>query len=340
VRKALIKKIEKSAESPPQKTKQIRVNRTLSTGSTLLDLAISGMRKRGGGIPTGTVIEIFGPSSSGKTGILAELAASAQALGGEILFQDPEGRLDKEYCEIYGVYITPEIHLMPDTVTEMIERIWTWEPTKKDNIINIQCIDSLAALSTKLEMEDEDKMGMRRAKEFSQGLRKVTRKIRKENWIIACSNQERESDKGVTTPGGRAVPYYSDIRIRVYPRFTGGKYIKKKVKLTSGKEVEKTIGIISECHIVKSSVDDPFRSAEIYILFGYGIDDIRANLQYIKDINKDTTYIVNEKSFVSMDKAIDYVEKNNLELEVKEKVIDLWEEVEKSFKFERKKKER
>ena len=160
--------------------KRILLDKVISTGSSLLDLAISGGRIRGGGIPGGIIIEVFGPSGSGKTAILAELCASAQAKGGDICFLDPEARLDREYCLIYGLSLPDENYYRPDTVTEMFDLIWKWEPPSSGTI-NVIAADSLAALSTEMEMEDEDKMGMRRAKEFSEGLRKTCRLIANNN---------------------------------------------------------------------------------------------------------------------------------------------------------------
>jgi len=310
----------------------------LSSGSTLLDLAITGKRNRGGGIPGGILCEVFGPSGSGKTAILAEIAASCQSKGGGVLFFDPEARLDQEYSKIYGANISQENYVRPDTVTEMFNTLWDWKPENPD-IINVAAADSLAALSSKMEMEDEDKYGMRRAKEFSEGLRKTCRLIANNNWVVVCSNQIREGPSGETTPGGRAIPYYSSLRIRVGPPSQGAK-ISKTVTLANGKKVEKTIGIRSQCIIKKSSVDEPFRTCFISIIFGYGIDDIRENLQYLKENTGSTTYKVANQEFKSMGKAIEYVETNNLQDTLKNEVIDLWEEIENKFKVERTRKER
>jgi len=207
----------------PKKSK--RIAQTISTGSTLLDLAISGGVVNGGGVPGGIILEIYGPHSSGKTAILAELCGSAQHNGGDIFFSDPEARLDKQYCEIYGMHLPADKYNRPDTVTEMFQTIWDWEPRpRRSNAICVIAEDSLAALSTKMEMESEDKMGMRRAKEFSTGLRKSARHIASRNWIIACSNQERDGQMGAkVTPGGRGIPYYASLRMRIKPAYPRAK---------------------------------------------------------------------------------------------------------------------
>ena len=330
-------KAKKSVEEFVRKT-PIRFDKVLSTGSTLLDLLISGKRVRGGGIPGGIVVEVFGPPGSGKTAILAEVAASAQINGGDVQFNDPEGRLDKDYCEIYEMHINEKNYSRPNTVTEVFEGLYNWKP-KNSDVINVSCNDSLAALSTQIEMESQDKMGMRRAKEFSEGFRKSCRILADNNWLMICSNQIRDGQNGqVVTPGGWATPFYSSLRIQIKPSWHGSK-IEKIVKLDSGKEVKKIVGICSEATIVKSSLDDPFRKVPIYLRFGFGIDDIQANLQWIKDMTKGTTYDCTDgKTFRSMDQAINYIEQNNLESALRENVINMWEEIENKFDQNRKKK--
>ena len=325
-------------KSPKSKKEVKDLKQVISTGSTLLDLIISGKKVRGGGIPGGIIVEIFGPSGAGKTALLVEIAGDAQRQGGESRFDDPEARLDKEYSRIYGLELEKENYNRPDTVKEMFKGLWEWNP--KDNTkINVSCEDSLAALSTEMEMEEEDKMGMKRAKDFSEGLRKTARIIANNNWLIVCSNQEREGKNGITTPGGQAIPYYSSVRMRIAPEFMGAKIDKKKK--IAGKEVKKIIGIRSKITIKKNSIDEPFRECNISIIFGYGIDDIRENLQYIKNHTEAKTYICPDgKGIMSLEGAIAHVEENNLEAQLKEQTIDLWYEIQEFMAVERKTKER
>ena len=313
----------------------------LSTGCTLLDLNISGGRLRGGGIPGGIVIEIFGPSQTGKTAILAEICASAQSKGGDVQFNDPEARLDKEYSRIYGMELEKKNYDRPNTVSKVFENIRNWKPEGREGSIHVAANDSLAALSTDLEMDNDegDKRGQKRAKEFSEGLRKTCRIIAENNWIIPCTNQIRQGERGAITPGGEAIKFYSSLRLSLKPSFPSYK-LEKKIKTSYGSEVEKVIGVRTECTIVKSSIDDPWRECTIYIIFNYGIDDIRGNLQYVKDILKLSSYKAIDKSFRGMDQAIEYIENNSLQNKLKEEVINLWEEVESKFKVERKRKER
>lgn len=309
----------------------------ISTGSTLLDLAISGGRKRGGGIPGGILVEVFGPSSSGKTVLLCEIAGTVQRKGGEIQFKDPESRLNKQFAQIFDLVVNDEDYSTPDTVTETFQEIQKFK-AKDTSKINGIFVDSLAALSTNMEMEDGDKYGMRRAKEFSEECRKTCRILTKENILLVCSNQIRQnSDAGpygqkYKSPGGEAIPFYSSLRLR----FHSSEKIKEKVKI-AGKEVSRVVGVESKVDIHKSSVWKPYRQAPIIIMFDYGIDDIRANLQFIKTYSGDSVYSVNsEKMGQSLDSAVLRVEKLGLELDLKNQVIDLWEEIEKEFAHERK----
>jgi len=305
----------------------------LSTGSTLLDLALTGGRVYGGGVPGGILMEVYGRSGSGKTSILSELGGAAQAKGGEVMFLDTEARLDEGYARTYGLSIPKESYHRPNTVTEMFSLMGGWDPDPKN--LNVLAADSLAALSTELELEKGDKMGMRRAKEFSEGLRKYCRLISKMNWLVACSNQVRQGDFGDVTPGGKAIEFYASARISVNMK---GKV--EKVKKVGKKDITKPIGIYSECVVTKSSIDKPYRTAPIYIIFDYGLDDIRANLQWNKDMKADTSYNALDKTYVGMDAAINYIEENELEDKLKNETIALWAEIEAKFKIDRKKKNR
>ena len=314
--------------------KKIDYNKIVSTGSTLLDLTISGS-KGIGGVPGGLIMEVFGLPGSGKTAILSEIGANAQSKGGQVMFLDPEARLDQEYARIYGIKLEHKDYHRPNTVTEMFDLIYNWKPDKKDSI-NVIATDSLAALSTDMEMDDKDKMGMRRAKEFSEGLRKTARIIANNGFLIACSNQLREGQYGKVTPGGQAIPYYASLRIEVSQI---GK-IEREIDV-NGKKIKKVIGIESNCLVKKSTVDDPYRSCRIFITFGYGLDDVRGNLQFLKDMTRDTKYdVFDGKSFVGMEKSILHIEENNLQERLKNKTIEMWQDVEQRFKSNRKPKSR
>jgi recombination protein RecA len=322
--------------------KKMNIHKVVSSGSTLLDLAITGGVNDEGGIPGGMFMEYFGPSGGGKTSLLSELAASVQGKGGMVRFLDPEARLDKEYSQIYGVSMDQDFeYYRPDTVASMFtDYIWPWSPDNPD-VINMVASDSIAALSTDLEMDKDegDKMGMRRAKEFSEGLRKTCRLVAKRQWLIAFSNQIRMGEGGkATTPGGMGVPFYASLRIQVKQSYPSWQ-IKKKISF-KGKELEKVIGVMSTCTVVKSSIDVPYREAPISVVFGYGIDTIRDELQFYKSTTGEKTYNCFDKNFQAMEDACIYIENSGYEKKLKARTIGLWREIQEKFKIDRKIKQR
>lgn len=317
----------------------ISVEHMISTGCTLLDLAISGKRKRGSGIPGGILLEIYGKPGSGKTAVLVETCASAQARGGEVEFIDPEARLDREYSNTYGMTLAKDNYYQVDTVEEMFDivgRSRSIDPGK----IHVTAADSLAALSTKLEMDGEDKMGMRRAKMFSERLRKTARLLAQQNRILFCSNQVRQGEVSMITPGGNAIPFYASCRIQINQDSKLEKEKAFSYEGVTGKTIKKVIGIESTFTVVKNSIDDPFRSGRLFIVFGVGIDDVRTNLQYVKDMLKLSTYWTPKGTYQQMDAAIAAIERDNLEDELREQVINIWEAAELAFAKSRKPKRR
>jgi len=308
----------------------------ISTGSTLLDLAISGGRVYGGGIPAGILVEIFGPAGCGKTVLLCEIAGAIQRLKGQIMFHDPEARLNKQFARMFDLDTSSVIYSTPDTITEIFKAIRNWEPPEGLNGI---FADSLAALSTNMEMENEegDKMGMRRAKEFSEELRKTCRVIASKKHLMVCSNQVRVNiDAGpwgqkYTTPGGEAIGFYSSLRLRAQKP----QKIKETVTV-AGKKIARVIGVETEFEVFKSTVWKPYRTAPVTIIFDYGIDDVRTNLQFIKDYTNNTSYQIGGKTLSnSIKKAITMVEEEGLVQQLKEEVIALWTKIEEQFSSER-----
>jgi len=315
----------------------------VSSGSTLLDLAISGGRRRGGGIPGGILVEIFGPSGAGKTVLLCEIAGAVRRAGGDIMFKDPEARLNKQFAGMFGLDLAECAYDTPNTVTEVFESVRDWKPNTKAPINGV-FTDSLAALSTNLEMDndDGDKMGMRRAKEFSEECRKTCRIIQERGLLMVCSNQIRQNPNAgpyapkFRTSGGEAIPFYSSLRLKV----SSAVKIKDKKKV-AGKDVTRVIGVDTEIEVHKSTVWKPYHTASICINFDYGIDDIRTNLQFIKTHTKATNYMIGGESLgSSIHDAIAEVEEDNLEAQLKEETIDLWEEIEEKFRHDRKPKVR
>ena len=314
----------------------------ISTGSTLLDLAISGGRVRGGGLPGGILVEVFGPASAGKTVLLCEIAGAIQRQGGSIMFHDPEARLNKQFARMFDLDTSQINYTVPDTIPEVFSSVRKWKPVGKG--INGVMADSLAALSTDMEMENEkgDKMGGRRAKEFSEELRRTCRTLTQNNLLMVCSNQLRQNmnagpfEAKFVSPGGEAIGFYSSLRLRIMKP----QKIKVKQKF-EGVEVTRVIGVESDIEVFKSSVWKPYRTASITILFDYGVDDIRQNLQFIKEYSSAATYTLGSESLSkSLEHSIKLIEKNDWQKQLREEVIDLWEEIEKKFESERKPKQR
>lgn len=349
---SLSAQVKRHSQAKPEKkaTYDGDAETTISTGSTLLDLAISGGRIRGGGIPKGIMVEIFGPSGAGKTVILCEIAGGVQRQGGEIMFRDPEARLNKQFARLFDLNVDTIEYDTPDTVPQVFESVRKWKPKSKANIHGVFA-DSLAALSTEWEKEGKDQYGMRRAKEFSEQCRLTCRTLTEEGYLMVCSNQVRQNlDAGpygqkYTSPGGEAIGFYSSLRLRC---MSAQKI--KKTKTIRGKEISRVIGVQTTVEVFKSSVWKPFRQAELFIIFDYGVDDIRANLHFLKQhgpkIKKDdgnlyAGYSLDERILGdSIDKAIASIEQEELEQDLKEAVMGVWEDLEQEFQIERTPKKR
>ena len=308
-------------------------NNTISTGSTLLDLAISGEVTHGGGIPAGIAVEIFGDSSAGKTVLMCEIAGAIQRKGGDVIFNDPEARLNKEFAALFDFSITDKTIKEPDTIAEVFNLFDSWKPAGDPPHAIIA--DSIAALCTEEEMEDAKGYdGAKRANDFSQGFRRTCRMLKQRGWLMVFSNQIRDTmatmpfAKKTRATGGHAPKFYASLRLEIVK-----KQVIKAERNLYGKEHKESIGILSHIDVVKSSVGKGYRSADIYIMDNYGIDDIRANLVFLKQNSQHKKYSIDGEEILSnsLDGAISYVEENGIEEELKEAVIELWEEIQAQF---------
>ena len=220
----------------------------IPTGSLSLDIAL-GI----GGVPKGRIIEIYGPESSGKTTVALHVVAECQKRGGSAVFIDVEHALDPNYAKALGVDIDSLLVSQPDTGEQALEIA---EALVRSGAVDIVVVDSVAAMVTKAEIEGEmgdSHVGVQ-ARLMSQGLRKLTGAIGKSNCVAIFINQLREKigvmyGNPETTPGGRALKFYSSVRLDV----------RRIEQLKSGGEV---VGNRTRVKVVKNKVAPPFREAK------------------------------------------------------------------------------
>jgi recombination protein RecA len=285
---------------------------TIQTGALALDVALGV-----GGLPRGRVVEIFGPESSGKSTLAMHVVAEAQRNGGICAYIDAEHAMDPVYARAIGVDIDQLLISQPDTGEQALEIA---DMLVRSGALDVVVIDSVAALTPRAEIEGEmgdTHVGLQ-ARLMSQALRKLTANLNKTNTIMIFINQLREKigvmfGSPETTPGGRALKFYSSVRLDIR-------------RIESIKDGAEIVGNRTRVKVVKNKVAPPFRQAEFDIMYGKGISregsllDMAVELLIVKKSGAWFTYD-GEQLGQGRENAKNYLQENpEVMMEISEKV--------------------
>lgn len=285
---------------------------TIPTGALALDLALGV-----GGLPRGRVVEIYGPESSGKSTLATHVVAEAQRNGGICAYIDAEHAMDPVYARAIGVDVDELLISQPDTGEQALEIA---DMLIRSGAIDVLVIDSVAALTPRAEIEGDmgdSHVGLQ-ARLMSQALRKLTANLNKSRTICIFINQLREKigvmfGSPETTPGGRALKFYSSVRLDIR-------------RIESIKQGVEVVGNRTRVKVVKNKVAPPFRQAEFDIMYGTGISregsalDIGVDLDVVQKSGAWYTY-EGEQLGQGRENAKDFLRENpEVMVEISEKI--------------------
>jgi recombination protein RecA len=286
---------------------------TVSTGSVAIDLALGV-----GGLPRGRIVEIFGPESSGKTTLCLSIIAEIQRQGGNAVFVDVEHALDPRYAKVVGVDLDNLLVSQPESGEDALNIA---ETLIRSGAVDVIVIDSVAALVSKQELDGQmgDSTVGVQARMMSQAMRRLTAAISRTNCVVIFTNQIREKigvmfGSPETTPGGRALKFFSSVRIDI--RRIG------QIKEPSGK----VIGNRTKVKVVKNKVAPPFTECEFDIMYNEGISRTGSVLDMgieHKILEKKGAWIAYNGQLIGQGReaAKDYLMKNQKVLEELQKTI-------------------
>jgi len=309
------------------------VTQYLSTGCTILDLAIAGTLP--GGFPVGRISHIYGPESASKSVLAMEPLGSAQRQGGIAWYIDAEGTFDEQRALLYGIdvekleYIS-SMNLSDDlTIEYLFDDLLPGmeERAEKAGGPCAVSIDSLSAIPSQTESDEgigEATYGTSRAKMLSKGFRKHIWTLSKTGLTMLFVDQVRQNvgvsfGKKYVFSGGEALKFYASVRVLLS--------VVTKIKNKDGK----TIGVEIGFSVDKNKIAPPFREGHFLLLFDYGIDDIATNIKWLRENDPEMPskgwYEFNGKRFRSMPDFVAYIEDNDLEEELIKRVHHVWNDI-------------
>ncbi len=295
----------------------------ISTGSTLLDLAIS--NRANGGLPVGRIVELNGLESTGKSLICAHLCAETQKKGGLAIYLDTESAAAPEFWKALGVKLENLVYIRPVTIEEVFEYVENIiakvRATSKDRLVTI-IVDSIAGVTTEKELESDhgvDGYNTAKALIIGKAMRRITDVLGKQRILLVLTNQLRVNMNAMMfgdkylTPGGKAIPFAASVRVR----------LATKGKLKKGEDV---IGVKCKATVVKSRIGPPYRVAEFEIFFDSGIQDRKSWLEFLKKYKYATfskgVYRIELPSGDYKFSAAEFADKMNTEVAFKDEVYN------------------